>query len=169
MIIEYHPAGDEPGRIFNQIFDPVPEGLIDQLVAEGKTFLSLAPTPWPAEPAIDPVTGEPKVNEETGQPLMEVNGHDYADVNILNDYIYEGEVYERPTFEAPELVQLVAGGATHTISGLPVGAHVIVDGDRYEIEDGSIVLSPDMPAEYTMYIHAWPHHPRTVKVIVNAP
>jgi hypothetical protein len=92
----------------------------------------------------------------------------YADVDPTADYVLDGEIYVRPTFEAPETVTLSLG-ETQTISTLPTGTKVIMDGEEFgTVDEDGLVFQGDMPAAYSILLELAPYIPHTIQVTVNA-
>ena len=56
------------------------------------------------------------------------------------------------------------GVDTLEFTGLPVPCTVYVGPDRLIVEDGSLVLTADTPAEYEVRFDAWPYLPTTITV-----
>ena len=61
---------------------------------------------------------------------------------------------------------VVLVGETVTLS-VPVGTTVTVDDTQHVLEDGSLELAADMPAEYSLVFRLWPYLDATVEVVVN--
>lgn len=138
MIVEY----DEDGRIFHVISDPVPEHMVAFLTQEGRTFLNLPPTPWPAEPALDE-EGNPvmvQATDEAGQPLFKPVLDPEGNQEFEEVYNREEDIHEqRPLFE-PVMVQAMES------NGMEYAACAIATD---YVVDGAVVLRPvlDLPEE----------------------
>jgi hypothetical protein len=81
--------------------------------------------------------------------------HDRVDDAFL--YIVDGEIVDRPVFEA-----IVVGT---TIANLPNPTTVVANGKSYEVTDGVAELSFDYPGEYFVHLISFPYVDETVKVI----
>lgn len=160
MIIEY----DENGRIFHIVNDPVPAGLSETYVSMGKTFLNMMPVPWPETPQFDP-NGQPVINPATGMQMMASDGSDPVQVDIVADYVLDGEITPRPIFNVPDRIELVAGEDSVTLA-LPDPCTVILDGETRTIEGGELEISSPMPARYSLELSSWPYLEKTVEVEV---
>lgn len=84
-------------------------------------------------------------------------------------YIDEGAVVERPEFDAPEEIAIVADGTAHATLTVPDPCAVKVDGEAKTIPGGKIEIASDIPAEYLLELVQWPYMPKKVKVVANAP
>lgn len=161
MIIEH----TSDGAITNIVSDPVPSGLADFMTGMDKTFLDLPPEPLPVSQLFEP-NGSPILDGE-GEPIFASPGSSQIIVHIAEHYVLEGEVLERPTFDAPESLAVTVGELI-TLPGLPNPVDVTIDGTTHIVEGGELELTADMPAQYTIEISQWPYISRTVEVTVNA-
>lgn len=184
MIVEY----DQTGRISHVVFDPVPEGFVDLLNENGKTFLNLPPEPLPDLPLFDEegnqlfdTTYESVLDEDGAQifaddgsemvrviktPLMDTGRMAYADVDIDRDFVMNGMVLERPKIDLPEEISL-AVGETYTVKDLPDPARFFLDREQIQVEGGKLEIEGEMPAEYTIRFDQFPYVPLNVKVTVH--
>lgn len=70
--------------------------------------------------------------------------------NDSTQYIVGGTVTDRPTMQA----SLSAG---QTISGVPAGATVSINGQEYEADGTDIELTFDRPGDYQIKAVLWPY------------
>lgn len=127
------------GRITHIINDPVPEGM------------------------------EQVLNDNNCRFIV-ISGADGAsDLNALRDCFIDNQtVHLRPRFTLPDTVTVLANGIDeYTVTGLPAGTVVKVNGETHII-DGDFIIASDMPAEYEMEFECWPYIPHTMKVLANA-
>lgn len=184
MIIEY----DENGRIFHIVQDPVLPSQVAAFADRGVRFVNVPPVALPDIPATDEdgqpiydMSSEPMVDED-GNPLRDEQGEvlfrdvnrqrmitgrtESADVDFTRDYVRDGTVQARPTFDIqPEII--LSRGETYTISGLPVPCRAIVDSQSLLIEDGTLELTGDDPGTFAIVLDQWPYLPATLTVTVN--
>ncbi|AGC36066.1 hypothetical protein B7L88_gp022 [Rhizobium phage RHEph10] len=76
-------------------------------------------------------------------------------------------VVERPVMTISQEVTLNVGD-TLVVNDLPDPVEVALDDEVTELTGGTLELSADMPAEYTLVLNKWPYQPATLKVTVNA-
>jgi cell division ATPase FtsA len=165
MIVEY----DDDGRISHIIHDPVHESIVGTLHEMGRQFLDLATIPWPPQPVIDKATGEPMIDEDSGAIIVASQGYDSPSVDGESQYVLDGAIEPRPTFKAPELVEIVADDVDEkVIENLPENATLLVDGEMHQLDGTTLTIASDMPAEYEIRIQKFPFIERTVKVIAHA-
>lgn len=163
MIVEY----EDNGRIFHTVSDPVHPEILRLMLEKGGNVLNLPPIPKPLEHERDWNTGELRYNED-GTPKMVSPGVDNQRCDILADYILDGAVTPRPVFDLPDEIELIADGVdTRTIT-LPDPCEARLDGEPMTFTGGSLDLSSDMPAEYTLELIQWPYIEKTIKVIAHA-
>lgn len=165
MLVEYN----ENGRIGHIVMDPVPEGVAETLTEKGIRFLNLPVLALPDIPAVHPISGEPILDEETGEQIWAPEGYTQAQVDPVNDYVFDEAITPRPSFDAPDLVEIIANGVDEkVVENLPENASLIIDGEPHALEGTTLTLSSDMPAEYTILVQKFPYFERTIKVIAHA-
>jgi len=166
MIIEY----DNSGRIIHMIYDPVDPTIVDFYTSEDfeGNVLNLEPIPWPPTQDIDIDTGLPVVEiiDEEEIPVMSSKGKDYAKVDMTGQYIKDGAVTRRPTFNLPEMTAAEVGD-TLRFDDLPLGTVIFLDDERHELSENQLTLECDMAADYTIKFVCWPYMDAAVKVTVN--
>jgi hypothetical protein len=138
MIIEHTPEG----LIRHIVFDPVPPDLFETMDANGIEYRNFP-------------------------PIMTENGTQNVECDPMLDYINDGQITRRPAINVPATAQLTVG-ETFTLTGLPDPIEVILDGEVSELTGGTLELSADMPAEYTLVLEKWPYQTAILKVTVNA-
>lgn len=140
MIVEY----DDSGRIFHIVRDPVPRHMAGFLRGEGKTFLEVAPVPWPEEPTED----------ADGNWSMQSNGWDPVPCDLMRDYVVDGELAPRPGCPATVAVDW----RTVRIANVPSGARVTVVLDDVSIEVDDTEIEFDEPGAVRILIAPpWPY------------
>ncbi|RUU75712.1 hypothetical protein [Mesorhizobium sp. M7A.F.Ca.MR.362.00.0.0] len=166
MIVEY----EANGRIIHIISDPVHAGVRNMMLNEytgPNTVLDLPPLPKPLVQEKDWDTGEPRFNLD-GTPKMISPGVDNQRCDISADYILDGVVTTRPVFDLPDEIELIADGVDIKTIPLPDPCDVRLDGEPMTLTGGSLDLTSDMPAEYTLELVQWPYLPKTIKVFAHA-
>lgn len=162
VIIEH----TEEGRITHIVNDPVPPGLEEFMTKEGKEFISFPPTALPDEPMIDPSTGTIVVDDD-GQAIMVPGGTKFVECDIKIHYILDGAIVERPTFHAPALIEIGANGTDEAVIDLPDPCLVVIDGEEHLVTGGTLSVTSDMQAEYTICLVQWPYIPKEVRVVAK--
>jgi hypothetical protein len=127
------------GRIKNIIFDPIPPEMPDFYTEQGIAHVIV------------------ESDLDGGEIISEF----YVDG--------DGEVVERPEFDAPDEIAIVADGTVQATVALPDPCAIKVDGEAKTIPGGKIEIASDMPAEYLLELVQWPYIPKKVKVVANAP
>lgn len=76
---------------------------------------------------------------------------------VSSDGYYVTTLSGTPTImERPLLPVTVAG---MTISGVPTGATLSIDGEPYLVNDGEVELTFSLPGSYLVVIDVWPYMP----------
>jgi hypothetical protein len=136
MIIEHN----SEGMITHVVNDPIPAGLVEVMDENGATYLNFPPV---------------KKGDETV----------FVECDIQFDYIRDGKITRRPTFDLPTELDLKVGETK--IFQLPAGTKVYVDGEPTTLEDGELEIGAEMPAEYQLYITNFPYVEVFLKVTVH--
>lgn len=158
MLVEYN----ETGQITHIVSDPVSDGLIEVMQTNNRTFLSLPPQPTTM------VSEVIKLDDGTEQMLEYPSGYENAQVDIISDYVKDGLITKRPIMNVPSSVSLKPDGIdTVTVTGLPAGVTVVVDGQTYLIEDGVLEITCDTPSNYAINLSVWPYMPAQIQVTAN--
>lgn len=132
MIVEYTPEG----LITHVVRDPVPEGLFEVLEANNVIYANFPPI----------------VEKETDEEGVEhTKSITYTELDLQTDYIKlpEKVVAKRPIFNFPAEIVMTVGNS-YTLSDIPAGTKLWMDGQEIEIEGETLELDGDMPAEYSM-------------------
>jgi hypothetical protein len=81
-----------------------------------------------------------------------------SEVNGWTHYILNGEPTERPT----QSTTLDA----RTLTGLPIPATLHIDGETYEVDDGTAELDFILPGTYRLRVVAWPYRDWEEKLVM---
>lgn len=75
-------------------------------------------------------------------------------------------VVERPQMSCPVTIPAVVANGIDaaTITNLPVPCTVTVDGQSFEVDDGTVEMTFDEPGKHTITLSAWPYLDRTVEI-----
>ncbi len=89
-----------------------------------------------------------------------------SEVSFEDDYFDGNAVMKRPNFSAVvSSAQAPADNASEiVISNLPIPTTILIDGESYEVADGKIVLTSDVPAKYKLAADQWPYLPWSIEV-----
>ncbi|WP_043062088.1 hypothetical protein [Brucella anthropi] len=90
----------------------------------------------------------------------EIDGADIA----ASYYIVDGSLSIRPIASISSTEIKADGIDSATITGIPEGAHVRIDGYIYEISGGSLEFTTDHPGTYRISIDTWPLLPFEAEV-----
>ncbi|MBX4911377.1 hypothetical protein HJA82_29125 [Rhizobium bangladeshense] len=161
MLIEY----DNTGSIFHVIFDPVPNEVVEFMVENGHQFLSYSQQ-------FEPDVEMPWTDADGNPTTIMVQGpaipfNPTSDTHYVDLTATPAAVVERPLMALDREVEMQVGD-TLVLNDLPDPVEVVLDDQVTELTGGTLELSADMPAEYTLVLNKWPYQPATVKVTVNA-
>lgn len=92
---------------------------------------------------------------------------DRAPDDDQTQYIVNGEFATRPEVSISK-TEIVADGVDVAVIDLGEPFVVVVNGETYEIEDGSLEFSTDMPGVYTLEIDHFPYMPFKQEVTAHA-
>ena len=99
-----------------------------------------------------------------------LSGESYivGDYNDTSHYVNGVTVTEKPQMSLSVSSTSVKADATDlvTITNIPVGAKVVVDGNVIQVDDGIVELTFDHVGEYSLTFSLFPYKPE--EVIVNA-
>lgn len=78
-------------------------------------------------------------------------------------------VVERPSmpFTVQKPAVIADGLDVATIADLPSPCTVTIDGQIFEVDDGTVELTFDEPGKHTITLSAWPYLNHTVEIIAN--
>ncbi|TPN42336.1 hypothetical protein [Mesorhizobium sp. B1-1-6] len=141
------------------------------MLAKESGVLNLPPLPTPLEHEKDWDTGELRYNED-GSPKMVSNGKISQNCDILTDYVAnpgDDHVTPRPVLDLPDEISIIADGVDIKTLSIPDPCDVRLDGEPMTLTGGTLELSSDMPAEYTLELLQWPYIAKTIKVTAHAP
>lgn len=97
---------------------------------------------------------------EAGQALLDVSsdGRPLADLTGDRLMVVEGGLAERPTLPGFDRLEVRGDGEdAATLSGLPAGTVVYVEGAAYAPTDGTFAVVATLPGAYRVTVDAWPY------------
>lgn len=77
--------------------------------------------------------------------------------DIDNDFVLDGMVIPRPTLAFDKLTINADGLDEANLEGLPDNCEVVIDGETYIIDEGTLTITSEMPAKYVIEIKAFPY------------
>lgn len=89
---------------------------------------------------------------------------DQLSVDFNDDYFDGFNVVKRPAFPAKVTSLISKINETIVISDIPSPSKVKIDGVEYDVLDGSIILTSDVAAKYTIEAEQWPYLPWSIDV-----
>jgi len=127
----------------------------------------IAPEGRPYATVSDPVpAGYQDFLTGEGMQFLELATEDLPDEVFFKYHLVEGSLQARPTFQVPDTIGLPIGEAT--VLNLPAGTTVAVDnGEPVLLEDSSLEIEGEMPANYTLRISNWPYLDAQIEVTIH--
>lgn len=83
----------------------------------------------------------------------------------LGYYVLDGVVTQKPMFDLPDELTLVAGSSQDLV--IPDPCQVTFEGEVHTVTGGVLGIDTETPATYEFLFEQWPYIPHTLKVIVQ--